>query len=86
MQQSIPRSVLLSEAISSLEEPPDRDLARCPAGRQDDAGVIRRSGMGPGNLLCLIWMWMKVAAVHEALPQTPETLLRKSEDVVVNKV
>ena len=79
MQQSIPRSALLSEAVSGLKEAPTvallgaRQVGKTTLARQVAAAWLERSTVFD----------LEVAAVREALSQTPETLLRNSEGLVV---
>ena len=79
MQQSIPRSTLLSEAVSGLKEAPTvallgaRQVGKTTLARQVAAAWLERSTVFD----------LEVAAVREALSQTPETLLRNSEGLVV---
>ena len=79
MQQSIPRSALLSEATSGLEEAPTVALfgAR-QVGKTTLARQVAAAWPGQSTVFDL-----EVAAVREALSQTPEILLRNSEGLVV---
>lgn len=79
MQQSIPRSALLSEAISGLEEVPTVALL---GARQVGKTTLARqvAAAWPGRTTVYD---LEVAAVREALSQTPEILLRNSEGLVV---
>ena len=79
MQQSIPRSALLSEATSGLEEAPTVALLGArQVGKTTLARQVAAAWPGQSTVFDL-----EVAAVREALSQTPETLLRNSEGLVV---
>ena len=79
MQQSIPRSTLLSEAVSGLEEAPTVALLGArQVGKTTLARQVAAAWPGQATVFDL-----EVPAVREALSQTPETLLRNSEGLVV---
>ena len=79
MQQSIPRSALLSEATSGLEEAPTVALLGArQVGKTTLARQVAAAWPGRSTVFDL-----EAAAVREALSQTPETLLRNSEGLVV---
>ena len=79
MQQSIPRSTLLSEAVSGLEEAPTVALLGArQVGKTTLARQVAAAWPGQSTVFDL-----EVPAVREALSQTPETLLRNSEGLVV---
>ena len=79
MQQYIPRSTLLSEAVSGLEEAPTVALLGArQVGKTTLARQVAAAWPGQSTVFDL-----EVSAVREALSQTPETLLRNSEGLVV---
>ena len=79
MQQSISRSALLSEAVSGLEEAPTVALLGTrQVGKTTLARQVAEAWPGQSTVFDL-----EVPAVREALSQTPETLLRNSEGLVV---
>lgn len=79
MQQSIPRSTLLSEAVSGLEEAPTVALLGArQVGKTTLARQVAAAWPGQSTVFDL-----EIPAVREALSQTPETLLRNSEGLVV---
>ena len=79
MQQSIPRSALLTETASGLEEAPTVALLGArQVGKTTLAQQVAAAWPGQSTVFDL-----EVLAVREALSQTPEALLRNSEGLVV---